>query len=810
MREILQDLRYAARTLLKNPGFTAVAVFTLAISIGATTAIYSAVQATILDPLPVNDAHRLMAIESFNMARGRFRAGVSPPAIRELRQHKHVFDELAVCDSMLSKFRGGPFIETIKGLEVSPSFFGLWHVRPLLGRVFAADEARPGSDNVVVLSHAFWRTRLGGDPGIVGKSIELDARWSGTQYQQYTVTGVMPPHFVFPDEDDEYWVPKADPDGDDPYPRNYEVFFRLADGATPAQAQQILDVITTRDAEVDPRANEGWQMRLRPVGAMFADEVTRQRLWALFGVIGLVWLIACANVANLLIARAETRRHEIAVRASLGASPSRLLRQLMTESLLLAFAGGLSGLVLTAWGIDALGTFVGGIRLRPMGVNGHVLTYALALSGITALVFGLAPAWRATRPRLNEALKESSSSSSQSSEGRWLLRGLIVAEVAFTVVALAAAGLMVRSVVSVLRLDVGYDSRNLLMAVAVPSNETMNEVERYAAFVERLGDGYARLPGIRSVGVRTVGGALDYVAEDDDRAVRVQHEGCGLDARNLFTALQVPLLEGRYLDRSDVGRTTVLVNRTLTTTLWPGEKAVGKRFRPVPGQARNSPPTLQEGSVLEVVGVVGDVRLDDHEADPRPTLYRPCRDFYRNLHYDRFYLRTTHDPTSMVRPIQEAITQADVGVVHRTIQDVSAELYRSTQGRRLFTLYLTLYAAVALALASIGIYGLIAYSVRRRTREFGIRIALGSTRARISVLAMKDGLAVALVGLTLGLAGALACGRLLQGQLYDITPRDPTTLAVISAVLLVATLIACGLPAYRATRIDPMEALRHE
>ncbi len=803
----MNDLKFACRQLRKNPGFTAVAVLTLALGIGATTAIYSAVQATILDPLPVKDADRLMSIESFNAEKGYSNAGISPITIAELRQHAEVFGDLAVFDSMLVKYRGGEFTEMVRGSAVSANFFALWRVQPILGRTFAKDEERSHENKVVILSHSFWRTRLGGDPQIMGKTIELEPEIESS-YQRYTVIGVMPSHFVFPEEDVYYWVPKADPPANW-YGRNYDVFFRLSNGSTPAQAQAFLDAMSARHATDSPAENEGWKMRLRPVSTLFADEATRQKLWTLFAVIGLVWLIACANVANLLLARAEARQHEMAMRAALGAGRGRLIRQLLTESFLLAMAGGLCGLVLTHWGIKALNAFLGGIRLKALALDGAVFSSALALSVITGLVFGLAPAWRASRPCLIETLKQSGASSTQAAGGRWLLRGLIVAEVAFAVVILAGAGLMIRSVIHVLRVDVGYTPRNLLMAVAVPSSENMADAQTYAAFIRRLGNNYAGLPGVQSVGSRTVGSRRKYIAEGDDRPIEVRHEGSGLEERNLFAALRAPLVEGRFLDRSDVERSTVVVNRTLARTFWPGEKAVGKRLRLAPGQERSLDIRTQE-RVLEVVGVVGDVRLDDHETDPRPTLYRPCEEYYRNLHYDRFYLRTALDPASLIRPIHVAINQADPGVLDRTIQNVAEELYRSTQGRRFFTLYLALYAAVGLALATIGLYGLMAYSVERRTREFGIRLALGSTPEAVLMFVMKDGIRLALVGLTFGLAGALVGTRLLQSQLYGVTPRDPATLAILVIVLLLAAATASFIPARRATKVNPMEALRCE
>ena len=580
----MNDLKFASRQLLKNPGFTLVAVLTLAIAIGASTAIYSAVQTTIVDPLPVKDADRLMSIESFNTREGRSKWGVSLNTIAELRQHAELFANVAVYDGMLVTYRGGEFIDMVRGAEVSANFFSLWGVQPILGRVFAMDEERSEASRVVVLSQAFWRGRLGGDPQIIGKTIELEPE-TESSYQQYTVIGVMPYYFVFPEEEVDYWVPRADRDrAADPSFRNYDVFFRLPTGSTALEARAFLDALAARDAVTDAKMNEGWRMRLRPISTLFADEATRQKLWTLFVVIGMVWLIACANVANLLLARAEARQHEMGVRAALGAGRGRLIRQLLTESLLLAMAGGLCGLVLTAWGIEALSAFLGGIRLKPLVMNGPVFTSAMTLSAVTGLVFGLAPAWRASRPRLFETLKQTGVSSTQTAGGRWLLRGLIVAEVAFAVVILAGAGLMVRSVIHVLRLDLGYSAENLLMAVAIPpAVPAPGQEQAYSAFIDRLSDIYAGLPGVQSVGIRTVGNRRKYTAEGDDRAIQIVHEGTGLEERNLFVALRVPLVEGRFLGRSDLERNTVVVNRTLARTFWP-------RFtRSTPRSSRTSP-----------------------------------------------------------------------------------------------------------------------------------------------------------------------------------------------------------------------------
>jgi predicted permease len=808
----MNDLRFAFRQLLKNPGFTLAAVLMLAVSIGATTAIYSALHTTIIDPLPGKEGDRLMTIRSFNPTKKvPYASGISPPTIKQLRQHQDIFGDLAVFDAMLAKYRGGEFIEMVRGAKVSANFFKLWQIQPLLGRAFSADEERSDA-KVVVLSHAFWRTRLGSDPQVVGKSIEFDAGWIGAPYERYTVIGVMPRHFVFPQQEIYYWVPKSDPEGTSAYMRNYGAFFRLPTASSAGQAQAILGAIATRDARDDPKDNQGWLMRLHPVSALFADEATRQRLWTLFAVIGLVWLIACANVANLLFARAEARQHEMGVRAALGAGRGRLVRQLLTESLLLAFVGGLCGLFLTRWGIDALSVFLGGIRLKALTINAAVFAAAMALCAITGIVFGLAPAWHAARPHLFETLKQTAASSTQALSGRWFLRGAIVAELAFAVVILSGAGLMIRSVISVLRSDLGYDPRHLLMAVAVPSAEVTKDSQTYKDFIHRLGESYARLPGVQAIGIRTVAGQREYVAEGDDRPVLVRHEGSGIEDQNLFTALGVPLLEGRFLGRADAEWRAVVVNQILARTFWPGQSAIGKRLRPAPGSPVRitGEPRDVSTRVLEVVGVVGDVRLDEWEKRPQPTLYRMAQDAYATLHYDRFYLRTAMDPVSLIRPIHAAISQADAAAIHRQIQIVSEELYRSTQGRRFFTFYMTLYGVVGLVLATIGLYGTMAYGVQRRTREFGIRMALGSTRPQVLALVMKDGIRLSLVGLTAGLAGALAATRLLQSQLYEVAPRDPLTFGILILVLFLAVTVASLIPAHRATRINPMEALRYE
>jgi len=808
MAIVLQDVRYAFRMLARNPGFTIVATLTLAIAIGATSAIYSVVRTTIIHPLPVPDAERLMYVDRFN---GRGTAPVNAMTIRDLRAGPETFTNLAVYRQTGRNFRGGDFPYRLSGAEVSPSFFSLWRIAPVLGRTFAVDENQPGKDRVVILSYALWQSRFGGDPNVVGKTVEFDTGEMESHYHPYTVVGVMPAHFRFPAADVAFWVPGADPEvvpttrqAADWYNWDvaYDVAFRLPPGVSSERAQAILDTISARQAQDQPEKNKGWTLRLRPLRERFASEYVQRTLWTLFAVIGLVWLIACANVANLLIARAEARQHEIALRGAMGAGRVRLIRQLLTESLLLAVLGGLCGLLITSWGIHALEAFSGGIRMKPFELNWPVFTSSMTLALITGIVFGLAPAWQASKTQLQEALKTSGAQATQTTRGRLLVRGLIVGEIALAMVLLSGAGLMVHSVIRLLHVDLGYRPENLIKVCSrMPINLSLSEEARLAAakqYHNTLYEQFAALPGVVSVGV------LDSSPPNFGPPVEVGQPQvdpgvCGIENENPFTVLGVPLIEGRFLDQGDRDQDTVVVNQACAAALWPGQSALGKRFRGAAGSKYRE---------FEVVGVVGDIKTGRYDEQTRPIFYRPNEFEFGRLYY--FYIRTRTDPASLTRPIQLAVKQADPQADAPSIEIVADELYRATEPRRAFTFHLSLFAAVGLTLAVIGLYGLLAYAVARRTREIGIRMAVGATRNSIHSLILREGLKLVCIGLGLGLAGALAATRVLRNQLFDVSPQDPMTLLLISGVLLLATVIACCVPAYHATRIDPMAALRCE
>jgi predicted permease len=496
----------------------------------------------------------------------------------------------------------------------------------------------------------------------------------------------------------------------------------------------------------------------------------------------------------------------MAVRGALGAARARLIRQLLTESLLIAFIGGLFGLVLTWWGIHTLDAFIGGIRIKPFELNWSVFASSMAVALITGIVFGLAPAWQASRPRLQETLKQTGTSTTQNRRGRLLARGLIVGEVALAVILLSGAGLMVQSVIRLLRVDVGFRSDNLLTVFVPPPFDRypMGDKERHTAFMNNLYERFAALPGVASVGIWTGwSGARQYTPVGEERPIRIMRQGCGLEDENPFATMGAPLIEGRFLDRTDRGRDTVVVNEALAKEVWPGQSIVGKRIRSLP--MRDWGP-----EEWEVVGVVGNTRIYAYDEKPGPIFYRPSQESYGSGSPHFFFIRTQIQPASLIRPIQLVIKEVEPDVTTPSIQIISDRLYDATQGRRTFTLYMTLFAGVGLALAAIGLYGILAYAVMRRTREIGIRIAVGATPDMVRNTLLGEGMKLTFIGLGCGLIGSLGATRFLRNQLFNVSPQDPLTLAIISVFLLFVAAMACLIPALRAMKIDPMVALRYE
>ena len=829
LETLLQDLRYAVRMWRKNPGFSAIVVLILALGIGSSTAIYSVVNTLLLHPLPGRDPERLVQIAErlYDSHHQPFFSGVSPPVLEALLANRDYFADLVWWDTRDLERETADFIEGVQGAFVSPNFFRLWEVRPLLGRTFAPSEAAPRDENgvpqrdsVIILSYGFWNTVFAADRDVVGKTIELSKR-------QFTVIGVMPPHFQFPNAAyTKFWVaaePRRLPPGWVTGP-NTGLSARLRPGVNARQTQAMLDAVATRlmkDHAGDKMYGSEWRRRdqglgfwVRSLGAEFTEgygsDDLRKTLFGLLGAIGFVLLIVCANVANLTLANTERRAQELLVRSAMGAGRLRLARQLLTESVLLACLGGVGGLVVTIWGLKLLvGLIPEGIpRLKAIQVDGSVLGGALIISLLTGLLFGLAPAWRAGRTQLSEALKQAGlTATAGRNRGRW--RGtLVVGEVALTVVLLTGAGLMIQSVVRLLQVNPGFDPENLLRVhLQLPWGKYAGEDNTKVRnlILAQLHERLASLPGVIAAGIfKDSGWEETFIVDGRTEPVELYRAGCGVAESDCFRAMRIPLLAGRYFDKSDIGENvgTVMVNESLARVCWPGENAVGKTIRKV--NARGP------GAVSEVVGVVADARIYRYDEQVRPLFFRPYQEQDLPGQAPVLVLRTQRDPRGLIPAIREELKAAEPGMKTPRIFACRQALYDVTQAQRTYVLYLAVFAGVGLVLSALGIYGVLAYAVARRTREFGIRLALGAQRSEVLLLVMREGARLVGLGVGAGLLAAYWLTRLLEHQLFQVSPTDPLVLTIVVLVLLAVALLACYLPARRATKVNPIEALRCE
>jgi putative ABC transport system permease protein len=836
---VAQDIRYGLRSLAKNPGFTATAVLTLALGIGGVTAIYSVINTVLLHPIPGPHPERLVQIAEELYTQGSFKEqnnkpffdGVSPPVLEALLRKSDFFSEFAWYDSISLDRKTEDFAEIIQGWAVSSNFFRVWKVAPLLGRTFAPDEAVPLNENdrvpirdtVIVLSYSLWKEAFGGDPSIIGKAIEMSSR-------HLTVIGVMPSWFQPEGSWQKFWV-ASEPSL--PRPNyttlgNIRVVAHLRPEATQQEAKAMLDVVAAQlkneyPANVRFGYGRDWSKRphglalwIRPFSAGFLNDEwsgagrLQRTLFGLLGAIVFILLIVCANTANLTLARTERRRHELAIRASIGAGRGRLARQLLTESLLLAGLGGLGGVAVSVWGIELLLSLVPASmpRLQPVAVDGHALAYALIISLGAGVMFGLVPALSARRVSLNEALKQSGSGATVGA-GRGHFRGaLVVAEVALAIVLLAGAGLMIKSVILMLHVEPGFDPENLARVNFQLPWKNYNDQDHpehaaqlrkvlYGQLQERL----AALPGVRAVGIGKHGAwPLQLKAEGQSQPVEMVFDGCGVGPGDLFRAMRVPLLTGRLFETSDLGEGvgTAIINESMARAVWPDENAVGKKFGPYRDQT------------FQVIGVVGDIRDYRYDQPLRPTFFRPCDELSLEGMAPFVVIRAQSDPRKLIPAIRRELKAAEPEMRAPGFTIESQVLYDSTAPQRTYMTYLVVFAGAGLFLCAIGIYGVLSYTVARRGREIGIRIAVGAQRGDILSMIISEGLRLVTAGLALGLLAAFWLTRLLQSQLFHVSPGDPGIMAAVVLFLLVAAVLACYIPARRATKIDPMTALRCE
>jgi predicted permease len=810
MDALRQDLRFAVRTMLKRPLVTSVALATLALAIGANTAIFTVVKAVLLRPLPFADPDSLVRVWQSNPQRGIDRTNASVPAWHAFRDETGVFAELAGSRDWMPSLTGEGEPETITSYRYSGRFFQMAGVPAQLGRTFGEEEARPGHDRVLVLSHKLWQRRFGGDPGVIGRSLVLD----GTPH---TVLGVMPPGFQHP-PNAEMWAPMA-PSAElaaDPRPRFVRMVGRLKPGVSLEQAQAAVAGVSARLAQRYPESHGGF---LGHVQTMSSDSTSdaRPALLVLLGAVAFVLLIACANVSNVLLARAADRQREIAIRASMGASRRRLIAQLLTESLVLALLGGAAGVGLAFWGVDALlGLFPKTVanlsipNLDGVKVDGVVLLFALALSAATGLLFGLLPALQTSRAALAQTLREGGRGSSEGRRSRRFRSALVVAEFALALVLTVGATLMVRSFLHLRGGDLGFDARGVSTARLMMPGYRYDTPEKQAAFASAVVERLRALPGVESAGQSSflpLSGWHAAVAIDiEGRPPSSPESRPMLEFRaadeGYFETMRIPVRRGRAFTADDRrgSQPVVVVNETLAKRLFPGEEAVGRRVIWDAGE----PDSL---GWREIVGVVGDVRHFGVTEPVEPELYVPFRQ-------DPMALVGLVVRTTSGAPLGEAMRQAvwsvdrDQPVVFvMSLEDLAAD---SVTMRRVSALLLGGLSAVALLLAALGIYGVMAHSVAQRTHEIGVRMAVGAHARDVLSLVLREGGRLAGLGAALGLAAALALTRLLESLLFGVSPTDPASFAAVIAFLFACALLGCWLPARRAARIDPVIALRYE
>ena len=804
MERLFQDLRYAARMLIKNPGFSAIAILALALGVGANTAIFTVVNSVLIRPLPFSEPDRLVMTYATDPTIGQERIPFSVADFLDWRAQNHIFEKLAAFSDNRFTYTGGESPEQFPGAWVTADFFEVLGQQPEMGRTFLPDEDRPGRAPVVLVSHSFWQRKLGADPNVLGRQITLNNN-------SFSVVGVMPPGFTFPERDIDLWaVERLDP----PSRRGPYYMWgigRLAPGATLAQARAEMDTIARR-IQQETRSTKN-DVTFTAIG--LTERVVgnvRPALLVLMAAVIFVLLIASANVANLLLARATAREKEIAIRRALGASRARLIRQLLTESVLLAAVGGAVGLLLAQWGVGALLALSPDDipRISEVKIDGRVLGFTFLISMLSGIVFGLAPALHSSKINLNESLKEGGRSAMEGFRQRRLRNLLVVAEIALSLVLLVSAGLMIKSFLKLQNVNPGFNAANILtMQLSLPRTKYTNPAQT-AAFYKELLNKVEALPGAKSAAI-SISLPPNGLEVSDNFSIEEHPTPAGESdpiapvvfvSPKYFTTLGVPLLRGRYFTENDRDEAppVVIINEAMARQYFGAEDPIGKRFKQG---------TLAGGNPwMEIVGVVGNVKYTGLEAKEEPAFYLPHQQ--NPIRFMYLIVRGDSDPTALLPSIRSEVWSLDKDLPVARVRTMEQLLSESVAQPRFRTLLLAVFAGVALLLAAVGIYGVMSYSVTQRTHEMGIRMALGANPGDIVKMVVGQGLKLALVGAGAGLAGAYGATRLLESLLFDVSATDTMTFAVIPALLTGITLLASYIPARRATRIDPMVALRYE
>lgn len=808
MQTFMQDIRYGIRMLVKKPWFTVIAVLTLALGIGAGTSIFSVVNAVLLSELPYRDGDRLAVVWEANRPRSRSTNVINMGNFTDWKQQNTVFEDMAAFFDTTASLTSDGEPEEVPSQLATPNLFSLLGVNPILGRGFLPEDGKPDQPRVALIGFGLWQRRFGGDPSVVGRKIT-------TNGNEATIIGVMPANFSWhirrgsmTRKPAQMWTPWQITEQMRRRQGRFGVAVaRLKSGATFTQARTEMTTIGARLEQDYKDFNTGWGVNVVPLRTEFSGEV-RPALFVLFGAVGFLLLIACANVANLLLARASSRQREIAVRAAVGATRGRLIRQLLTESILLATFGGLVGLGLAQWGTDALVALSPPelLNLPKVEISPLVLGFTLVVSFLTGIIFGLAPAFESSRVDLNESLKEGGKGGA-GARGLSLRSALVVTEVALALTLLIGAGLLIRSFSRLQSVDPGFNGKNVLtLRTSLPSRRYSEDRQRID-FYRRAIQEMQALPGVESVGAVSflpftgpyAGTGVDFEGRPKPPAGQEQITGVVVADKNYFQAMQIPLKRGRGFTEQEATemRHVVIVNETFVRKFFPNEEPLGKRAT-IFMKNDNQP--------CEIIGIVGDSKHMGLDSEIEPVAYWPHPELvYSGM---TFVLRTKGDANAVASAARNVIQTIDPQQPVADVQTMERLLSKSIAKARFNTLLLGIFAGVAMLLAAVGIYGVLAYSVEQRTHEIGVRMALGARRSNVVALVLRQGMTLAAIGVGVGLGASFLLTRFIKTLLFNVGTTDPLVFSGLALGLIAVTALACYIPARRATRVDPMAALR--
>lgn len=800
-----RDVRFGVRALVHSPVFSIVTVLSLALGIGANTAIFSVVNGLLLRPLPYPESERIVDVwhtppqQSFP---GLDKFSVSPANYLDWKAQSSAFEQIAVYTYSGFSLSAGADPLPLIGAVVSSDFFSVLRTNPMQGRTFTPDEEGSGKDNVVVISHGLWQRAFGANPNIIGQSVIMNSR-------SFTVIGIMPQGFELPRQAD-LWVPLAWDEKERQVRsiHDYLVIARLKQNVSLKQAQAEMSTISARLEQQYPEENKGWGAVVIPLREDLVGDI-RVALLVLFCAVGFVLLIACANVANLMLARAANRQKEIAVRIALGAGRARLVRQLLTESVLLAVSGGVLGLLLAVWGSKMLVQLGSLPNSDDIGIDTWTLGFTLLVSFAAGIIIGIVPAFQFTRANLSDSLKQGAGRTGGTPMKQHTRKALVISEVALSLVLLIGAGLMIRSFWKLQKVDPGFDTSNALTMSVALTPIRYSEPHQQLAFLDRAIEQISAVPGVVSVGATTTvplaGGGSTQPFSIEGRPTGTVAEQPMAQTRYItpdyFRAIGIPLRQGRFFSDGDRDKSVpvVIISEAMARRFWPGENPIGKRL---------TPSFHVEQGAREIVGIVGDVKASGLDVDSAAMMYLPYKQSPRP--FMSFVVRTASNPESLVQPVSKAIYSIDKEQALTDVQTMDQVLTSSLSGRRFNMTLLMTFAGVALVLAAVGVYGVMNYTVTLRKRELGIRMALGAGRMDVLRLVLGQGLKLTLIGVAAGLISAYALTRLMASLLYGVTATDYITFISISAVLIAVGVVASYVPARRATKVHPTIALRTE